>query len=105
MADITNPQAVKFCNERVRVAANHYARLYWWSKIVAQEWTAQGIGALIPNNASVVMDGSATDGRPIITGADVHTLAARVAEFVALLQANGNEKLNQITKVAPQPEG
>jgi len=104
MADITNPQAVKFCNERVRVAADRFGQLYWWSKIVAQEWTAQGIGALIPNDASVVMDGSATDGRPIITGADVNTLAARVAEFVALLEAGGKEKLDQISKIAVNPD-
>ena len=104
MADITNQQAVSFCNERVRVAANHFMKLYWWSKEVSQEWTAQGIGALIPNDESVLIDGSATDGRTILTGADIHTLAARVAEFVALLEANTNAKLNQIVKVSTRKD-
>jgi hypothetical protein len=100
MADITNVQAVAFCNERVRVAANKFAALYWWCKEVSEDWTAQGVGALIPNDASVLIDGSATDGRSVITGADVNALAARVGEFVALLEANSNTKLNQICKVA-----
>ena len=100
MADITNPQAVTFCNERVRIAANHFMKLYWWSKAVSEEWASQGIGALIPNDSSVIIDGSQTDGRPIITGADVNTLAARVGEFINLLEADNNAKLNQISKVS-----
>ena len=100
MADITNPQAVAFCNERVRLAANKFMDLYWWCKMVSEEWVSQGIAALIPNDASVLMDGSATDGRPICTGADINTLAARVAEFTALLEATTNAKLNQIAKVS-----
>lgn len=104
MMAIDNSQAVKFCNERVRQAADRFAQLYWWSKIVAQEWTAQGIGALIPNDASIVIDGSATDGRSVLTGIDVNLLAARVSEFIALLEANANAKLNQIHKVAVNPE-
>ncbi len=105
MADINNPQAVRFSNERVRLAANKFTSLYWWCKLVTQEWDAQDIGSLIPNDESVILDGSATDGRPIITGADVNTLATRVTEFIALLEADDNLKFNQIIKVAPQPEG
>ena len=100
MADISDPQAVHFCNERVRGAANHFSRLYWWCKLVSEEWASQGIGALIPNDASVILDGSAQDGRAIITGADVYTLAARVSEFTALMEADAKLKLNQISKVA-----
>jgi len=100
MADITNPQAVAFCNERVRLAANKFMDLYWWCKMVSEEWAAQSIGSLIPNNADVLIDGSATDGRSICTGADINTLAARVAEFTALLEATANAKLNQIAKVS-----
>jgi hypothetical protein len=100
MADISDPQAVRFCNERVRPAADRFAQLYWWAKAVAAEWEAQGIAAKIPNDASVILDGAATDGRPIITGADVNTMAARVAEFIALLEATGSAKLSQILKVS-----
>ena len=104
MADITNPQAVRFCNERVRPAADRFAQLYWWAKAVAAEWAAQGIGALIPDGASEVIDGARFDGRAVITGADVNTLAARVSEFIALLEADEKAKLNQILKVAVNPD-
>lgn len=105
MATINNPQAVRFCNERVRVAANHFSRLYAWCKSVSNEWTAQGMGTLIPNSADQVADGAATDGRPIITGSDVNVMAARVTEFINLMEATSNQKLNQILKVAPDSTG
>ena len=104
MAEITDVQAVKFCNERVRQAADRFAQLYWWSKIVAEEWAAQGIGALIPNDASVVIDGSATDGRSVLTEADVNALAGQVVAFIANMEANGNTNLDIIAKVAVNPE-
>jgi len=103
MPDITNPQAVRFCNERVRQAADKFGQLYNWCTAVQNEWAAQGIGALIPNDASAIIDGAQTDGRPLITGADVNTLAARVTEFTNLLEATSNEKLNEILKVAVNP--
>ena len=103
MADITNPQAVRFCNERVRQAADKFGQLYNWCVAVQNEWAAQGIGDLIPNDSSPIIDGAQTDGRPLLTGADVNTLAARVTEFTAMLEANANAKLNQILKVAVNP--
>ena len=100
---ITDPQAIRFCNERVRVAADKFGQLYNWCVSVQNEWAAQGIGALIPNDSSPIIDGAQTDGRPLITGADVNTLAARVTEFISLLEANTNAKLNHILKVAVNP--
>lgn len=103
MPDITNPQAVRFCNERVRQAADKFGQLYNWCVAVQNEWAAQGVSALIPDDDSPIIDGAQTDGRPLITGADVNTLAARVAEFTALLEADTHAKLNQILKVAVNP--
>ncbi len=101
---IDNVQAVQFCNERVRQAADRFGQLYNWCVAVQNEWAAQGIGTLIPDDAAEeVLDGAQTDGRPIITGADVNTLAARVTEFISLLEDTGDEKLNQILKVAVNP--
>jgi hypothetical protein len=100
MADITNPQAVRFCNERVRLAADKFAQLYNWCIAVRNEWTAQDIASLIPNDASAIIDGAQTDGRPLITGADVHTIKDRVVELIGLLEANTSEKLNEILRVA-----
>ena len=101
---IDNPQVVRFSNERVRQAADRFGQLYNWCKAVRDEWQAQGIGALIPNDpAEEILDGAQTDGRPLITGEDVHVIKDRVLELITLLEANGNEKLNQILKVAVNP--
>lgn len=105
MADITNPQAVRFCNERVRRAADRFAQLYYRCCVLRDEWTAQGMASLIPNDAgSEVIDGSQTDGRPIITGADVHNMKDRVLDLLNLLDADGGAKLAEILRVAVQTE-
>lgn len=105
MADITNPEAVKFCNERVRTAANKLAQLYYSAKSVSQEWTANDLGTIIAyDNADLVIDGSATDGRHPISGIEVNNLITRLTELVADMEASSNAKLNTVLAVATQTE-
>lgn len=97
MAEITNAEAIKFCNEKVRVAANQYAQLYYRAKAVYQEWTANGLGDIIAyDNADLVVDGSATDGRHPISGIDVNNLMTRLGEVITDMEASSNAKLNTI---------
>lgn len=103
MADVTNPQAIRFCNERVRQAADKFAQLYYWCSIVRDEWLAQDIGSLVPNDTSEIIDGAQTDGRPVVTGADVHTIKDRVLELLALLDADSGAKLAEVLSVAVNP--
>ena len=106
MAEITNPEAVKFCNERVRVAADKLAQLYSVAKSVQQEWTANDLATIIAfDNPDLVVDGSATDGRHPISGEDVNNLITRCSEIVTDLEANSSAKLNTILKVAVNPNG
>lgn len=101
MAEITNPEAIRFCNERVRVAADKLAQLYYVAKSVGQEWTATGLGDIIAyNNGDLVVDGSATDGRHPISGIDVNNLVTRLGEIVTDMEANSNAKLNTVLAVA-----
>ena len=55
---------------------------------------------MIPNTAAVIVDGSETDGRQQITGANVHQLHGHLAEMVADMEANNNAKLNIALKIA-----
>jgi len=103
MADITSPQAVKFCNEQARRIADSYAGLYYFAKEVTDIWTAQGIGALIPNDASVIVDGSVQDGRATITGAMVNGLITNLQALISDLEANSKLKLNGLMKIAVSP--
>lgn len=104
MADITNAEAVRFCNERVRIAADKLAQAYYYAKLVQNEWFANNMSSLIPNNADdTVIDGSATDGRHVITGADVTNVITRCQGLVSDYEASSNAKLNTILNVAVNP--
>jgi hypothetical protein len=101
VAEITNSEAVRFCNERVRVAADKLAQLYYTAKSVSQEWTANGLGDIIAyNNGDLVVDGSASDGRHPISGIDVNNVITRLTEIVADMEANSGAKLNTVLAVA-----
>ena len=100
MADITNPQAVKFANEYARCLANSAAKYYYESKLFLDEWEAAGIAAVMPNTSDVIVDGSATDGRTPITGARVNQLKGHVEAMVADMEANDNQKLNILLAIA-----
>lgn len=105
MAEITNPEAVKFCNEKVRTAADKLAQLYYTAKSVSQEWTANNLGAIIAyDNMDLVVDGSAQDGRHPISGSDVNGLMNRLNEIVADMEASNSAKLNTVLAVATQTE-
>ena len=100
MADITNVEAVKFSNERIRVAANKLNAAYQFANAVVAEWFATGGGELFPNTSDGVVDGSATDGRHPITGADVNNIVTRLLELKTDFEADSSAKLNTILQVA-----
>ena len=100
MAKIETPQAVKFCNEKVRPFADRIAQLKQEAKQLQDEWFALGGSDLVPNTTDTIADGAITDGRTIITGADVNNVINRAIEIVTDLEADGNAKLNTILKVA-----
>ena len=90
MPDITSPQAIKFSNEKIRVAADLLAQLDNFASATIAQWNAAGGSALIPNTADVIADGAATDGRPIITGAKANNIINRLTE---LRSTNANSGL------------
>lgn len=105
MANIDNPQAVKFCNENIRVAADKLAQTYYFAKSVRNEWHARNMGATIPVSSDEIIDGSAVDGRPVITANDINVLMQSIESFVNKFEANNNAELNAILKIAPNPKG
>ena len=103
MAEITNPEAIRFCNEKVRPAAARLAKAFYFAKIAYAEWTANGMGDIIAyNNADLVVDGAGTDGRHPITGISVNNLITRLSELIADYEASSNAKLNTILSVADE---
>ena len=105
MATITDPEAVRFCNEQVRVGADKLAQMYYAAKAIKDEWIANpNLATLIAfDNPDDVVDGSATDGRHPISGIEVNNLITRLGELITDMEAGGNAKLNTVLAVAVNP--
>lgn len=97
---IDNPAAVRFANEKVRVAADRLAQAYYFAKRVKDEWYANVMGDLFPSGGGTVLDRAATDGRHVIDRDDVVLLINRCEDLITDLEANANAKLNTILQVA-----
>jgi hypothetical protein len=121
MANNTNAQAIAFSNTRVRTVANLLVTAYLSAKAFMQQWTAQSIAAVIPNDANPMDDGSLNDGtypgqpvkgdgRANITDAQINIIFAQCQTIVNLFEGatgapvnNGSfQNYNQCLAVAPQ---
>jgi hypothetical protein len=101
---VTNPQAITFCNQKIRPAADKLARAYNFARMVMDEWSALNMGTLIPTGGGEVEDGAAADGRPVINADQVVLLTYRLNELIADYEADTNLKLNTVLQVAVNPE-
>lgn len=99
MPDITDPQAVRYCNEVIRPLADKATEYYYKAVAALNEWNANSLGTLITDTADTIIDGSATDGRTPITGAHVNNLVDHVQAMVTDLEANSNLKLNHLLRI------
>lgn len=98
---IETPQAIKFSNEKIRVAADLMAQLNNFATAVVDEWYAVGGASLFPNDAEeIISDNAINDGRTVITGADANNIITRLIEFRDSMSADGNAKLNTVLKPA-----
>jgi hypothetical protein len=87
---ITNPVAIKFSDEKLRVAADLLSQLDNFAAAVLAEWTALGGVALIPNTVGNVLRDSASptddlgtdgDGRPVVDGAKLNNIINRLTSL------------------------
>lgn len=105
MANIDDPQAVKFCNKNIRIAADKIAHVYYFAKTIVDEWTANNMGEKIPVSNDIIDDGSTTDGRPVITGNDVTCMIYVLQDLIVDFEESNKTKLNSVLKIAPNPRG
>jgi hypothetical protein len=81
MADINNPQAIRFVNEQVRPLCEEVRALKAKFDALAPLWYG-GINALITNSAQDnIEDGREAEGISRLTGADIHNA---VGQFLAI---------------------
>jgi hypothetical protein len=108
MANITDAQAINFCNTKARPLYDNFLQLYHTAQAFLDIWGAGNYAALIPNDATaLVMDGSGPtgDGRLQLTAADINILVANAQTVVSFFTANSNARLNQVTKGAVNGQG
>lgn len=98
MANITDSQSILFVNNKARPLADKIIQMYWFAKSVLQQYNSTALLTSITNDASVIIDGAASDGRTIITGGDVVILLSLAQGIINTLEANTNLQLNQISK-------
>jgi hypothetical protein len=72
---------------------------YWSAKKLLSNWNALAMSTKFPNDASPVMDGAQTDGRPVITGAMVNNIVNRAQEIITDYEATSSAKLNTVAQV------
>lgn len=78
----TNPQAIVFTNTKIRPMADLLYTTYQTAKSVVNQWNAQSVSSVIPNDSVVIGDGSATDGRAQITDAQATAIITRCQELI-----------------------
>lgn len=84
----TNAVAIAFTNTNIRPMADLLYSAYLSAKKLVQEWNAQSISAVIPNDATLIADGSGAtgDGRVQITDAQATAIITRSQELVSWME-------------------
>ena len=105
MADITNPRAVRFCNERVRVWAEAVIESYNTSVALLAEWnTNTDLATVLPNvPTDVVIDGAAQDGRSPMTGEKANVAITIANQLVNRLEQGSPRPIDRIRQIAKDP--
>ena len=83
-------EVIRFSNEKVRVAADLLAQLDNFGVATLNEWFANP--AVQPTNDTTPIDdgsGDSGDGRPQCTGAKIHNIITRLADFKTTMDGPG----------------
>lgn len=113
MPDITNPEIVKFANEKGRISADVMGQTYQTFKRFQQEWTVllSNVGS-VPNTADQIADGSqgsagtSADGRKPITGAQLNGLNTLIGAIVTFMEGGGPPtRIAQLQQVTTNEQG
>lgn len=98
---ITNPQAVKWSNERLRPYADAMVSAYEAASKLLAEWAALGMAARFPDSASEgVSDGADADGRTPVTGQTVNRVVANATLVKAWFEAGTPARIDVFRAVA-----
>jgi hypothetical protein len=88
---LDNPQLVEFCNDELRQIGDRLTALDLRASAAIAEYNARNLGTVIDSGGSSnpVLDGSATDGRTIVTGGDVYNIITMLQDLQTFFAATG----------------
>jgi len=99
MADITNPQAIKFSNEKARVIADLLEKTFRTCDQFMLDIVGEFEGNTGGNaNDDVLIDGAASDGRGVLTKLDIGALKFVVEKIQEA--ANVSDRRAVVAKVS-----
>ena len=75
---------------------DRFMQYYNNAVLVTTEWSVQGMASLIPNNSTLIADGSVVNGWPPLTGANINALITNLTNGVTFFSANSNAVLTQM---------
>lgn len=82
MPDNSNPQAVRFANERCRVFAEALLTAIRTAKAFVELYDAGSLDSIFPATADNIADGSEVDGRPRLSNNAVRALKTAAQDVV-----------------------
>ena len=98
---ITNAEAIRFVNERIRPVAEQIRDLQARMTEHVANWN-QGVSALVPNDAlELLEDGREAEGVSRLTGEDVNAMVTRMQSLLAVLDAANVMDVVHKTTVRP----
>ena len=104
MADITNPEVVRFCSEKARALADLIERTRRTAEQFAIDVVTEFEGNTSGNvNGDVIVDGAALDGRSVITKGDILGLKFVAEQIAAAANLDDREALVAKVSVNGQP--
>lgn len=100
MPDITNPQAVNFCQNKARVWADAMLSAIETAREFEADYAAQAGDTLFPNTADLIADGSEIDGRPRVQAQVVRALRTQAQDLAIWAAAGTPTRETRLRSVA-----
>ena len=93
MADITDPEAIKFVNEYIRPMCENIRYMKARGNDFALKWA--GLSGDFPNDTSMLEDGREAEGISRLTGADINAVATVFNTLLGDIDAAAEVAINK----------
>lgn len=101
---MSTPQQNFILGTQIRPAAKRMASLYFFCESLQAEANAANWLTVFPNDNAVVDDGAVSDGRPVVTDAQIRAFISIAGTFITYMEATSNANLNATLALAVNPE-